>query len=552
LAAEKVMTNATVGDAIRRRRTTLASLAALGIALANPVWAARPAPGSIGVNVNALHSWGDQIPFIDVFKESAFWTLQSPTSASKVPQLDSNGWVSQLGPGEYAETSIFTGSAPHYPAGRYTLTYEGRGTLTVGGQGVTVLESSPGRMLLDVQPTTGPHNGIQIRETAVDPGSPIKNIRVLLPGYTAVPKDNPFNPAFLEVLRPFKVLRFIGWDYANRSDVTTWSDERPVTYATQSSPVAVVQKMSGAALEYQIQLANILHKDPWFMVPLKADDDYLRRMAELVHARLDPTLHPYVELSNEVWNKAFQENAYARDMGEKLGLDSDPDKAGTKWYVTQALHVFDVWRSVYGADSSRIVRVLGGVFFLPPMTDLELSYQDAYKHIDALAIGLYIMPKFLNDYAALARMTSDEVLDGVQAEVAGKMRDFAGYHLGFAKKYGVDLVVYEGGPHLWAPHAPPELQSHIMETLRQAVESPRMAGLYRQMLDNWFSAGGSLFNHFVDCAAPSPYGIFGLVEYQSEDPSQSAIFEMLKSYIDSDRGAAMHAGTATNGAAPNP
>jgi len=111
------------------------------------------------------------------------------------------------------------------------------GTLTVGGQGVTVLESSPGRMLLDVQPTTGPHNGIQIRETAVDPGSPIKNIRVLLPGYTAVPKDNPFNPAFLEVLRPFKVLRFIGWDYANRSDVTTWSDERPVTYATQSSPV---------------------------------------------------------------------------------------------------------------------------------------------------------------------------------------------------------------------------------------------------------------------------------------------------------------------------
>jgi hypothetical protein len=153
----------------------------------------------------------------------------------------------------------------------------------------------------------------------------------------------------------------------------------------------------------------------------------------------------------------------------------------------------------------------------------------------------------LNDTTALARMTPDEVLDGVQAEVAGKMRDFAGYHLGFTKKYRVDLVVYEGGPHLWVPHAPPDLLPHIVDTMRQATESPRMAGLYRQMLDNWFSAGGSLFNHFVDCAAPSRYGVFGLVEYQSEEPSKSAIFEMFKSYIDSNRGAALHSGAAASG-----
>lgn len=527
----------------------IAAVLLLGAIYSTPAVAARPAPGAIGINLGALVSWGEQIPFVDVFKMSSPWTLHSDTSFSKqaAPALDANGWVAHLEPGEYAETTIFTGSTGHYPSGQYTLTYQGKGTLTVSGAGVTVIDSAPGRILLQVeaQPVSVRNNGIQIRETNFDPAAPIRNIHLLLPGYAAEPRGNPFNPSFLAVLRPFKVIRFIGWSHASRSDTSTWSDERPITFATQASPAATIQKLSGVSLEYQIQLANLLHADPWFLVPLKADDDFLRRMAELVHERLDPSLHPYVELSNEIWNTYFPESAYVRDMGQKLALDSDPAKAGAKWYVGRALHVFDVWSGVFGSDAARIVRVLAGTFFLPPMTDLELSYQDAYKHVDVFAIGMYILPKFLNDPDTLSRMTTSEVLDGVQSEVTGKMRDFSGYHLGFTKKYGVDLVAYEGGPHLWAQHISPELLPHVLQVLREATESPRMASSYRAMLDQWFASGGSLFNHFNDCSPPGQWGDFGLVEYQSQDVKTSELFQMFSSYIAADRGAVIHAQAAS-------
>jgi hypothetical protein len=524
----------------------------VGAVASRPAAAARPVPGTIGINLNSLSSSGEEIPFVDVFKMSSPWTVHSEYSPAKQgpATLDANGWVSHLEAGEYAETMIFTWSDGHYPGGEYTLTYEGKGTLNVSGAGVTVVESSPGRVLLQVQPSAGgPGNGIHIRESGLDSAAPIKNIHLFLPGFAAEPKGNPFNPAFLAVLKPFKVIRFAGWSHVNRSETSTWMDERPVTFATQASPAGAAQKLSGVSLEYQIQLANLLHADPWFLVPLKADDDFLRRMAKLVHDRLDPSVRVYVELSNEVWNVgSFPEGAYARDMGQKLGLDSDPVRAGAKWYAGQAVHVFDLWSDVFGADSSRIVRVLGGTFSVPPINAVELSYQETYKHIDVLAVGLYVMPNFPTDYNSLSRMAPDDILDTVQSEVTGKIRDFSGYHLAITKKYGVDLVAYEGGPLLWATHVPPEALPHIIQTMREATESPRMATIYRSLLDQWFNLGGTLFNHFDDCSAPEAYGDLGLVDYQSQELKTSGVFQMFGGYIASHRGAMMHVGaTPTEG-----
>jgi len=517
----------------RTIKIAVPAFGAIALIAASTAQAARPTPGTIGMNLNGLYSAGEEIPFIDVFKMSAPWALHKGGSpnAQGEPALDSNGWVTTLSPGDYAETSIFTGSTGHYPAGSYTLTYEGKGTLEVRGAGVTVTSQTPGHMVLDVKPSPdGRTNGIQIRETATDPAAPIRNIRVFLPGFTAEPKGNPFNPAFIALLRPFKLIRFIGWSHVNRSETEDWSDARPVTYATQASGVTILRKLSGVALEYQIQLANLLHADPWFLVPLKANDDYVRRMAALIHQQLDPGLHPYVELSNEVWNDHFPEAAYAKQRGSAAGLDADPTKALVKWYTGQAVHVFDIWRDVYGPDAPRIVRVLGSAYSLPPVTITELSYPEIAQHVDALAIAPYITPKILRDYDAMSRMTPDEVLDAVEADVTHKFRDFAGYHLATTKKYSVDLIAYEGGPGLMSAGAPPNLLPLINQTLLTATRSPRMAKLYHTLLDEWFQLGGVAFNHFVDCSPPSNWGDFGMVEYQTEDPKSSEIFEMLSTY----------------------
>lgn len=53
-------------------------------------------------------------------------------------------------------------------------------------------------------------------------------------------------------------------------------------------------------MEAMLDLANRLDADPWFCIPHLADDDFVRRFAELVKQRLEPERSVYVEYSNEV------------------------------------------------------------------------------------------------------------------------------------------------------------------------------------------------------------------------------------------------------------
>ena len=38
-----------------------------------------------------------------------------------------------------------------------------------------------------------------------------------------------------------------------------------------------------------VDLSNLLRADPWFCIPHQASDDYVQRLATLLHARLGPT-----------------------------------------------------------------------------------------------------------------------------------------------------------------------------------------------------------------------------------------------------------------------
>ena len=56
-----------------------------------------------------------------------------------------------------------------------------------------------------------------------------------------------------------------------------------------------------------MQLANAVSADAWMNVPVMADDNYITRMATLVHSQLGESQKIYVELSNEVWNSSFSQ-----------------------------------------------------------------------------------------------------------------------------------------------------------------------------------------------------------------------------------------------------
>jgi hypothetical protein len=498
-----------------------------------------PTKGTVGINLAEFYSSGAQIPFIDVFKQSSPWA----SNTSSPINVDANGWVKSLNlasgstPAQFAEATIFAWGSGHYPAGIYKLTYEGSGTLAVYGVGTKVIATSPGEIDIQVTPSAGASNGINIVESYLDPNNPITNIQVLLPGYDAVPSDNPFNPAFLATIEPFDILRFIGWTNVNGATTTSWSQKRPVTYATQATNPGTVHSQAGVSLEYQIQLANLLHKDPWFLIPIAADDEFVTNMATLVKQTLDPTLHPYVELSNEVWNAQFPDAAYVQAQGK--GLDPIPLNAGEKWYTQRAIDMFALWYTVYGTDASQMVRVLSGAYPLPGLTAVQLGYKNAYQHIDVFAIAPYIQP-ILGDAATVLGMTSAEIIALAQQAVNGNtpgvvtMRDFISYHTEQTRKYKVPIISYEGGPGIaaaWIPGATAAQQQALAAKLNSISESAAMASVYKSLLNSWFEMGGTSFNHFYDCGDPGLLGDFGLINYQSQSLATSARFNMLKQFV---------------------
>ncbi|NJN99194.1 MAG: hypothetical protein HC875_36435, partial [Anaerolineales bacterium] len=80
---------------------------------------------------------------------------------------------------------------------------------------------------------------------------------------------------------------------------------------------------------FLIRLANDTGAEPWFTLPHQADDDYVRRFAQMVHADLRADLRAWMEYSNEVWNFSFQQAHWAEEQARAAyaflkGVDVEP------------------------------------------------------------------------------------------------------------------------------------------------------------------------------------------------------------------------------------
>jgi len=107
-----------------------------------------------------------------------------------------------------------------------------------------------------------------------------------------------------------------------------------------------------------VALANRLNADPWFNLPHKADNNYVRQYAKYVKENLRPGLKAYVEYTNEAWNSIFTQAHYVKDMGERMNLDEDRDKAGYKYFSLRSVQIFDMFEQTFGGKE-RLVRVMG-------------------------------------------------------------------------------------------------------------------------------------------------------------------------------------------------
>ena len=480
-------------------------------------------PREVGINLSNIAFYTPEVVFVDVFKQSQPWSSQlpgKPYGQGGPLSIDARGWIEKLnGNGHYAETLMFVDLDGHYFAGDYVCIFDGEGTIEFA-QAAAVIERKPGRLVVKVTPKNGP---ISLRLTKSDPKNPVRNIRLLLPGFEKTYQEQPFHPDFLKRWDGFQVIRFMDWGMTNNSKVSKWAERSTPEQATQGTE-------KGVALEHQIQLANALKADPWFCIPHKADDDYVREFTKLVKASLSKERKIYVEYSNECWHPGFDGGRYCAERGKVLGLSINDDESQLRYYSQRSVEVFKLVEEALGGKE-RLVCVLSTQPSNAWAVGIVLDWNNAGKSVDAVAVAPYfggIFGKPASVEKTLA-MSVDQLLDACQKEIEANSKHTQTIAK-LVKDRGLKLLAYEGGQHLVGVEGA-ENNEKLMKLFHAANRDPRMKDLYLQDLRGWEEAGGGLYCVFGSMTRLSKWGSWGVLEFSDQDEKTAPKLQAIREFM---------------------
>lgn len=501
---------------------------------------AANAKSPLAMNLLNVNYYTGEQPFLNLFKTTGVaqsapngWFTSTvalwDTGEAAYLQLDANGYPTTLTAGSadphspqlFNRVSVLlerdlgksnSGTGPPYRSGQYVVTYSGRGTLAYSGD-ATLVSSSAGRDVINVAtPSSG---GIVLQITSTDPnhtGDYVRNIQVVKAeeqGLLAA--GNVFAPGFLTLMQNFRAVRFMQWLNMNSSggNLANWSSRPLPTDAGWGGP-------NGVPIELAVQLCNALGSDCWLNVPHQASNDYITKMATLVHTALGTGQNAYVELSNEVWNGSFPQHSYAAAQGQAMwpNAGSRADY-GANWYGMRVAQMCDLWKAAWGADSSRVICVMGAQAgnAYTATTSLNCALWTgagnapcASHGIGAVAVSPYLFVAPSASWTA----APDGGLSQLFAALNGSLNEVsageAQYKTAIAP-YHLPLIAYEGGQSLVGASTP------AMQALFVAANrDPRMQVVYTTLLNDWKTNGGQMFAVYASIYAPGQYGEWGALE----------------------------------------
>lgn len=502
---------------------------------------------AIGTNLEGIAAWTTQLPFVDVMKSSGSWISGDRDGRwddGRPLDVDADGWVRTLAPGQIARKLMLREIGGHYPGGRYRVRYKGEGTLKFQFS-ARVVSQKAGEIVLQVTPDNA---GIYLGIEATNPANHLRDIEIVMPGgicegdpFTHVAAGNAcggrrflsfadyhrsilFYPVFAERLRAYSVLRFMDWMATNGSTTERWSQRTPLSFHTWATP-------GGVPLEVMLALANRVGAHPWFNMPHRSNDAYAEQFARVARGRLDAGLGIYIEYSNEVWNAMFPQYAHAASLGraQRPAIDN------MQYYALRTHAVGEIFKKVLGKQ--RTVSVLGGQAVNPWTATHGLDYLNArfgaaQSVIDAVAIAPYfsVMP----DPAATSAytgMTLDVFFGHVRTRILPQaIADVARYRA-VAETRRLRLIGYEGGQHMVGILGA-QNDDRLSLLFDAFNRDPRIKALYLDYLAGWKRSGGELLVHFNDTGKFSKWGRWGALEHVAQPRATAPKYDALRSFIE--------------------
>jgi hypothetical protein len=539
---------------------------------------------SVGFGLNGITDYSPEQPFIDVMKTARPWVAHTEAQwgawehkdLAAGGYLDEQGWLKSVPPETYAVESLLLTSMPAGAksiAGRYRLTYEGTGDIEVnsmsqrwrGKTGEIWFEAVPGETLVAVSITRTDPEGIS---------DYIRNISIVKEeNIAAFEAGEMFTPLWLKHIRDARLVRFMDWMHTNNSTQSEWS-ERP-------KPSDYTYSLRGAPFEVMVNLANRIGADPWFNMPHLASDQFMRCFAQGVHQSLRADLKAHVELSNEVWNWSFGQARWAEDAGMARWGQGE---AWLQYYAVRSMDMARIWDDVYGSDADqRLVKIISsqtgwlgleGHVLTPPLWQAENRDEniDTARYFDAYAVTGYFgfgpgdskaaevktwiaeslkaataesvaqglsgaaQNAFIEQhrYDEAIEIAAQDVKDGsVTGEKSGTLADYLEeilpYQAQIAQSHDLELIMYEGGTHIVGT-GPAVDDEDLTDFFIALNYSEQMGDLYRDLMTGWKSAGGTVFNVFVDVSGPGKWGSWGALRHlDDENPRWDAIAKFNRS-----------------------
>ncbi|WP_426033783.1 hypothetical protein [Cypionkella sp. TWP1-2-1b2] len=521
-----------------------------------PITNTHLALGLAGVN-----DWSVQQPFLNLMKTARPWIGHLPdqfggwaeADLAKAGALGPNGWPTKIPPELAKISTLILTDLPEDAAGvagRYQLTYQGKGTLKVEGR-AQVVEETPGKILFDYTPGAGL---VAVTLLALDATDPIHDITVVRASRAQALADGAiFNPDWLARIRGARGIRFMDWMMTNDSTLADPKDRpKPADYS---------YARNGVPIEVMVALANELKADPWFTLPHLASDDLIRTYAQITHDQLDPSLKAQVEYSNEVWNWQFAQARWAEEQGiARWGQD----KTWVQFYGLRAAQVMAIWSDVFKDAPTRLTRIVavqtGWLGLEEQILDAPLVVAEGLPppvaSFDAYAVTGYFSAELGGDQKftsvkdwlrqsadAARKAATDAGLNGTDADaffaqhrydladkLAGQeLRDGSvtgnpansltqvlaetlPYHAAIAADRGLKLMMYEGGSHVVGYGSAVD-DEELTAFFTHFNFTPEMGGLYAELLAGWQLISDQPFNAFVDVYRPGKWGSWGALRH---------------------------------------
>jgi len=493
----------------------------------------------IGVNLAAINYWSTQEPFIDHFHTSGSWLARSSTGSDVTTSLTYASDGDPIYSSSVTSLSVAVGVDPKSAptTDQYVLTYDGTAKVSIAN--ATIVSQTAGKVVFNyIGGDSKPDVYITFKSlNASDPVGDVHLVRAdQVDDFNA---GEIFNPAFVEKVSEWGVVRFMDWGNTNESNALTWATR------TTLDDNSWQLKADGVPLEAMVKLANEAHVDMWYNVPTKADDAYVQNALTYIRDHLDPSLKVHVEWSNEVWNTSFKANSYAQSQANALwGNGTVVSHGANIYYGYRSAQISDIAHDVFtGTHAGQLVEVLGSqAASSSMMTYMAQGIAKAGLGSVSALFDEYAIAPYFGAELGQAVKAEDEatILGWAQSGAAGLDAAFKELEFGgtlhsdqslavvsnwitksgsIANQYGLDLAAYEGGISLGTVRFDPSVKATIQDFFNRLLDDPRMGDLYTKMVNKFIAAGGDSFLAFNDTGTPGDSGSFGMLDSIYSDGS---------------------------------